>query len=48
MITVATDDGQRLTALNEIYLGQPGHQTARYTLRLPGGRAEAQASSGVI
>jgi hypothetical protein len=48
MITVATDNGQRLTALNEIYLGQPTHQTARYTLRLPGGRTEAQASSGVI
>ena len=37
-----------LTALNEIYLGQPTHQTARYTLRLPGGQAEAQASSGLI
>jgi len=48
MITVATDDGQRLTALNEIYLGQPTHQTARYTLRPPGGQAEPQASSGVI
>ena len=48
MITVATDDGQRLTALNEIYLGQATHQTARYTIRLPSGQAEAQASSGVI
>lgn len=48
MVTAVTDDGQELTALNEIYLGQPTHQTARYTLRVPGGRAEAQASSGLI
>jgi hypothetical protein len=48
MVTAETDDGQRLTALNEIYLGQPTHQTARYTLRLPDGRTEAQASSGLI
>lgn len=48
MVTAETDDGQRLTGLNEIYLGQPTHQTARYTLRLPDGRAEAQASSGLI
>jgi NAD kinase len=48
MVTAVTDDGQELTALNEIYLGQPTHQTARYTLRVPGGQAEAQASSGLI
>jgi hypothetical protein len=48
MVTAETDDGQRLTGLNEIYLGQPTHQTARYTLRLPDGQAEAQASSGLI
>jgi len=48
MVTAEADDGQRLTGLNEIYLGQPTHQTARYTLRLPDGRAEAQASSGLI
>jgi hypothetical protein len=48
MVTAVTDDGQELTALNEIYLGQPTHQTARYTLRVPGGPAEAQASSGLI
>jgi hypothetical protein len=48
MVTAETDDGQRLTGLNEIYVGQPTHQTARYTLRLPDGRAEAQASSGLI
>lgn len=48
MVTAVTDDGQELTALNEIYLGQPTHQTARYVLRVPGGHAEAQASSGLI
>jgi hypothetical protein len=48
MVTAVTDDGQELTALNEIYLGQPTHQTARYTLRVPAGQAEAQASSGLI
>jgi hypothetical protein len=48
MVTAITDDGQELTALNEIYLGQPTHQTARYTLRVPAGQAEAQASSGLI
>jgi len=48
MVTAVTDDGQELTALNEIYLGQPTHQTARYSLRVPDGQTEAQASSGLI
>lgn len=48
MVVAITDDGQRITALNEIYVGQPTHQTARYSLRLPDGQAEAQASSGLI
>ena len=48
MVQALTDDGQRLAALNEIYIGQATHQTARYTLTLPGGRAEPQASSGLI
>ena len=48
MVMAITDDGEQLTALNEIYIGQPTHQTARYALRLPDGRAEAQASSGLI
>ncbi len=48
MVTAVTDDGQQLTALNEVYLGQPTHQTARYTLRVPAGQTEAQASSGLI
>jgi hypothetical protein len=48
MVQAATDDGQQLTALNEIYIGQATHQTARYTLALPDGPAEPQASSGLI
>ncbi|HEV2372452.1 MAG TPA: hypothetical protein VGS19_09790 [Streptosporangiaceae bacterium] len=48
MAEVRTDDGQSLHGLNEIYVGHPSHQTARYSLRLPDGAAEHQASSGVI
>ncbi|MEU6310951.1 hypothetical protein [Streptomyces sp. NPDC047014] len=52
MVEAVADDTQRLVALNEIYLGPPGHQTARYSLGSEGeedaGRAEAQASSGVL
>jgi NAD kinase len=48
MVQALVDDGQRLLALNEIYVGHVSHQTARYTLRAPQGRAERQASSGLI
>jgi hypothetical protein len=48
MVRAVTDDGQELLALNEIYIGHASHQTARYSLTPPGGRAETQASSGVI
>ncbi|SNX64573.1 ATP-NAD kinase [Streptomyces sp. TLI_55] len=50
MVEAVADDTQRLLALNEIYLGAAGHQTARYRLGLDddGGVAEAQASSGVL
>ncbi|MCX2180247.1 hypothetical protein KV205_06845 [Streptomyces sp. SKN60] len=48
MAEAVTDDAQRLLALNEIYIGPPGHQTARYTLRAPSAAPEAQASSGVL
>lgn len=47
MVSIRTDDGQELTALNEIYLGQPNHQSARYRLEV-GGRTERQSSSGLI
>lgn len=50
MVEAVADDTQRLTALNEIYLGAPGHRTARYRLALDGrgATAESQASSGVL
>ncbi|HZC70592.1 MAG TPA: hypothetical protein VE442_07860 [Jatrophihabitans sp.] len=48
MVEAVADDGQRLVALNEIYLGHPGHQTARYQLAPPDGPVEHQASSGLI
>jgi NAD kinase len=53
MVTARTDDGQELAALNEVYIGSPSHQTARYTIALAGDGlggeiTEAQASSGVI
>lgn len=48
MVEAVADDGRRLLALNEIYVGQPGHQTARYTLHTPDGQAERQGSSGLL
>jgi NAD kinase len=48
MVSAVTDNGQELTALNEIFIGSISHQTARYTLFLPNEVAEAQASSGLI
>jgi hypothetical protein len=48
MVEAITDDGQELRAVNEIYLGHPSHQTARYTITPPDAPAEAQASSGLI
>ena len=48
MVEASVDDGQAVVALNEVYVGQPTHQTARYTLTLPDGRVERQASSGLI
>lgn len=53
MVEAVTDDTERLLALNEIYLGRPDHQTARYRLSpdSPAARAEPpelQASSGVL
>lgn len=50
MVEAVADDTQRLLALNEIYLGAVGHQTARYRLGLDeyGGAVESQASSGVL
>ena len=48
MVRASTDDGQALTALNEIYIGHPSHQSARYLLTAAGGAPERQSSSGVL
>jgi hypothetical protein len=48
MVEAEADDGQRLVALNEIYVGHQTHQSARYTLTAPTGEAEQQSSSGVL
>jgi NAD kinase len=48
MVEAVTDDGQHLDALNEIYLGHPSHQSARYEITVPDGRAETQSSSGLL
>lgn len=47
MVEARLSDGQRLRALNEIFVGHTSHQSARYTLRW-GERAERQSSSGLI
>ncbi|MBP0453191.1 hypothetical protein J5Y04_27145 [Kitasatospora sp. RG8] len=41
MVEAVADDTQRLLALNEVYVGQPGHQTARYRLTVTGAGAGA-------
>ena len=47
MAEARLDDGQRLLALNEVFIGHVSHQSARYALEL-GGRVERQSSSGLI
>ncbi|WP_265521531.1 hypothetical protein [Oerskovia flava] len=45
------DDGQHLTALNEVFVGHVSHQSARYRLTVHddgGVRHETQSSSGLI
>lgn len=48
MVAATSDDGQEITALNDLYVGDPGHQSARYEIRAPGADAEAQSSSGIV
>lgn len=48
MVEAVSDDGQSLTALNEIFVGHPSHQSARYRLTTPEGQSERQSSSGLI
>jgi len=46
-VELRTDSGESIVGLNEVYLGQPTHQSARYVITAPTGR-ERQSSSGVI
>lgn len=48
MVQATLDDGQTLVALNDLYLGDPGHQSSRYTLTVPDRGSERQSSSGII
>jgi NAD kinase len=41
------EDGQRLLALNEVFIGHRSHQSARYRLRVAGVE-ERQSSSGIL
>lgn len=47
MVEARLDDGQRLLALNEIFVGHRSHQSARYEISV-GRKSEAQSSSGFI
>ncbi len=47
MVRVELDDGQSLVALNELFIGHPRHQSARYRISCPGG-SERHSSSGVV
>jgi NAD kinase len=47
MAAVEREDGQRLLALNEVFVGHASHQSARYRIGF-GGREERHSSSGVI
>ncbi len=47
MASAVREDGQRLLALNEVFIGHRTHQSARYTL-VASGKEERHSSSGVI
>jgi hypothetical protein len=47
LLAAELDDGQRLLALNEVFVGHCSHQSARYRIDT-GDREERQSSSGLI
>lgn len=47
MVEARLDDGQRMLALNEVFVGHRTHQSARYRLSVAA-RTERQSSSGLI
>ena len=48
MVEARLDDGQSLVALNDVYVGSPGHQSSRWTLDVPARGREQQSCSGLI
>lgn len=48
MVRGVLDDGQELVALNEVFIGHPSHQSARYRLTTAADLTERQSSSGLI
>jgi hypothetical protein len=44
---VVFNDGQKLLAVNDFFIGQKSHASARYCLKMQG-REERQSSSGII
>lgn len=48
MAVARREDGQRLLALNELFVGHQTHQSARYRIELAKGKKERQSSSGLI
>lgn len=48
MVRATLDDGQVLDGLNEVYVGHPSHQSARYRLRTAAGDSERHSSSGLL
>ncbi len=47
MVEAQLDDGQNLTALNELFIGHRSHQSARYIVHFDS-KEEFQSSSGII
>lgn len=47
LVRATLDDGTHVDALNDVYVGHAGHQSARYRLTDPEG-GERQSSSGVV
>jgi hypothetical protein len=48
MVAAVTDNNESLVALNEVYFGHSGHQSARYTITTPAGESERHSSSGLL
>lgn len=47
MAEVELNDGQKMLAFNDFFVGRSGHASARYTLRV-GSNVEPQSSSGIL